>query len=171
METFSTLLAPFEGNQPVTKASDSELWDFLCGWTNGRANSRVADDLRRHRAHFDVNVMTLLALFREVHSSHVVPPHKALIMQNNNFFIEPNKLLYKQSNCQCLETPWWLCGVIVMKGHIGESFSIAIIFDRFHRRLRDLLTQLNALSGGWPPFYHNFFLLIFMKWPIYIVHY
>ena len=39
----------------LTKASDAELWCFL--WANGWANNRDADDLRRHRAHHDVNVM------------------------------------------------------------------------------------------------------------------
>ena len=61
METFSALLALCAGNSPVpvnsrTKASDAELWSFLC-WINGWVNNREAGDLRRNRTHYDVNVM------------------------------------------------------------------------------------------------------------------
>ena len=45
---------------PLTKASDAELWCFLiCAWINEWVNNREAGDLRRHRAHYDVNVMVL----------------------------------------------------------------------------------------------------------------
>ena len=45
---------------PHTKASDTELWCFflVCVWINGWVNNREAGDLRRYRAHYDVNVMT-----------------------------------------------------------------------------------------------------------------
>ena len=38
---------------------DAELWHFLWStpWINGWVNNREADDLRRHRAHYDVTVM------------------------------------------------------------------------------------------------------------------
>ena len=39
---------------PRTKASDAELWCFLCAWINGWVNSGEAGDLRRHRARNDV---------------------------------------------------------------------------------------------------------------------
>ena len=42
---------------PRTKASDAELWCFLCVWINGWLNNRDAGDLRRYRAHYDVTVM------------------------------------------------------------------------------------------------------------------
>ena len=50
MEIFSALLAFVRGIRrriPPTKASDTELWCFLCSapWIN----KREADDLRRHR--------------------------------------------------------------------------------------------------------------------------
>ena len=42
-----------------TKASDTELWCFFIrAWTNGWANNRDAGDLRRHRAHYYVTVIT-----------------------------------------------------------------------------------------------------------------
>ena len=40
---------------PTTKASDAELWCFLCAWTNGRAIGTPV--MRRHRAHYDVTVI------------------------------------------------------------------------------------------------------------------
>ena len=49
---------------PCTKASDAELWCFLWSapWIKGWVNSREAGDLRRHRAHYDVIVMTAASL-------------------------------------------------------------------------------------------------------------
>ena len=45
---------------PCTKASDAELWCFLWSapWIIGWVNNREAGDLRRHRAHYDVIVMS-----------------------------------------------------------------------------------------------------------------
>ena len=58
METFSELPALCEGNTPVTKAGNVELWCFfICAWTNGWVNNPNAGNLRRHRAHYDVIVM------------------------------------------------------------------------------------------------------------------
>ena len=44
---------------PHTKASDVELWCFslICVWINSWVNNCEAGDLRRHRGHYDVNVM------------------------------------------------------------------------------------------------------------------
>ena len=43
---------------PRAKASDAELWCFLiCARINSCLNNCEAGDLRRHRAHYDVNVM------------------------------------------------------------------------------------------------------------------
>ena len=42
---------------PRTKASDAEIWCFLCVWINGWVNNREAGDLRRYRAHYEVTVM------------------------------------------------------------------------------------------------------------------
>ena len=52
------LWGEFTGHRwiPLTKASDVEHWCFLWSapWINGWVNNRVAGDLRRHRAHYDV---------------------------------------------------------------------------------------------------------------------
>ena len=37
------------------------VFPLICAWTNGWANNRDADDLRRHRAHYDANVMKTTA--------------------------------------------------------------------------------------------------------------
>ena len=34
------------------------MFSLICAWTNGWANHRHAGDLRRHRVHYDVTVMT-----------------------------------------------------------------------------------------------------------------
>ena len=57
------LCGEFTGHRwiSLTKASGAELWCFLWSagpWINGWVNNREAGDLRRHRAHYDVIVMT-----------------------------------------------------------------------------------------------------------------
>ena len=58
METFSALLALV----PLTKASDAELWCFffICAWINRWVSNREAGNLRPHRTHYDVNVMSII---------------------------------------------------------------------------------------------------------------
>ena len=55
------LCREFTGHRwiPRTKASDAELWCFslICAVITDWVNNRVAGDLRRHRAHYDVTVM------------------------------------------------------------------------------------------------------------------
>ena len=66
METFSALLAICVGNSPVHGEFPAQRpmmrsFDvfFDLRLNNGWVNNREAGDLRRHRGHYDVNVMTL----------------------------------------------------------------------------------------------------------------
>ena len=65
------LCGEFTGHRwiPLTKASDAEFWCFLWSapWTNGGVNNRDADDLRRHRAHYDVIVMSKVLATEMMH--------------------------------------------------------------------------------------------------------
>ena len=65
METFSALLAICAGNSPVPVNSPHKgrwrgalMFSLICVCINGWINNREAGDLRRHRGHYDVNVMT-----------------------------------------------------------------------------------------------------------------
>ena len=65
METFSALLALCAGNSPVPVNSPHNgqwrgalMFALICIWINDWVNIREAGDLRRHRGHFDVNVIT-----------------------------------------------------------------------------------------------------------------
>ena len=68
METFSALLALCEGNSPVTgefpphkgQECGALMLSLICAWTNYWANNGDTGDLRRHRAHNDVNEMANL---------------------------------------------------------------------------------------------------------------
>ena len=64
METFSALLALCAGNSPVPVNSPHKgqwrgalMFSLICVWINVWENNREAGDLRRHRGHYDVNVM------------------------------------------------------------------------------------------------------------------
>ena len=51
----------FPTQRPVTRRFDVSL---ICVWINGWVNNREAGDLRRHRDHYDVNVMIqIMTLF------------------------------------------------------------------------------------------------------------
>ena len=62
----SALLALCEGNSSVTDEFPHKgqwrvalIFSLSFAWTNGWVNHRDAGDLKRHRAHYDVTVMTL----------------------------------------------------------------------------------------------------------------
>ena len=65
METFFALLAPLYGEihrSAVNSPHKGQLrrvlmFSLICTWLHGWVNIREAGDLRRHRAHYDVNVM------------------------------------------------------------------------------------------------------------------
>ena len=64
METFSALLSLCVRNSPVTGEFPSQRlvtrsFDVFCAWINSWVNNCMADDLRHHRAHYDVIVMTM----------------------------------------------------------------------------------------------------------------
>ena len=64
METFSALLALCAGNSPVPVNSPHKcqwrgalMFTLICARINDWVNNREAGDLRRHRGHYDVNIM------------------------------------------------------------------------------------------------------------------
>ena len=65
METFSPLLALCAVNSsvPVNSPHKSQrhgalMFSLICTWTKGWAITRDGGDLRRHRAHYDITVMS-----------------------------------------------------------------------------------------------------------------
>ena len=65
MQTFSALLALCAGNSPVPVNSPHKgqwcgalMFSLICARINDWLNNREAGDLRRHRGHYDVSVMT-----------------------------------------------------------------------------------------------------------------
>ena len=92
METFSALLAFCAGNSPVPVNSPHKgqwrgalMFPLICAWINDWVNNREAGDLRRHRGHYDVNVMWLSPFFRHVYWAiwifHWSPRNNVLGMQ------------------------------------------------------------------------------------------
>ena len=64
METFSALLAICAGNSSVTghkgQWRGALMFSLICAWINGWVNNLEAGDLRCHRAHYHVIVMSLM---------------------------------------------------------------------------------------------------------------
>ena len=68
METFSALLALCGGIHPSSVNSSHKgqwrgalIFSLICAWINGWVNNRETDDLRHHRAHYDVIVIKKIA--------------------------------------------------------------------------------------------------------------
>ena len=66
VETFPALLALCAGNSPVPVNSPHKdqwrgalMFSLICAWINDWVNNREAGDLRRHRGHYDLNVMEI----------------------------------------------------------------------------------------------------------------
>ena len=66
METFSSLLALCAGkSRSLVNSPPKDQWrgalvfSLTCAWINGWINNDEAGDLRRHRAHYDVSVMSV----------------------------------------------------------------------------------------------------------------
>ena len=124
-ETVSALLALCEGNPPLTgrfllqRASNVELWCFLCCWANGWVNSSKAGDLRRHGAHYDVTVMT----WHLVRSRH--------LSRNQILGVDRSGLFY--NNWQqglCITDPGiglHICRLFLIKMHWYHMF-LSVIF-------------------------------------------
>ena len=49
------------------------MFSLICTWTHGYVNNRDAGDLRRHRAHYDVTVITIWKLVPESTIQHIMP--------------------------------------------------------------------------------------------------
>ena len=55
---------------PHTKAIQwrgALMFSLICAWINGSVNNGEAGDLRRHHAHYDVNVMKTWRYFRKIY--------------------------------------------------------------------------------------------------------
>ena len=47
------------------------MFSLICVWINGWVNNREAGDLRRHRGHYDVNVMRFVGHYLVVDFTHI----------------------------------------------------------------------------------------------------
>ena len=88
MEIFSVLLALGVGNTPVTGEFPSQSprsFDIFCDLRLNKVwvNNRDANDLRRHSAHYDVTVMSVIfKLFAEITLSGI----SIVIASNGPFY-------------------------------------------------------------------------------------
>ena len=82
------------GNSPVNTPHKGQwrgalVFSLICTWTNGWVNNRDADDLRRHRANYDVTLMAIIVLanlHREVASQKTKRNPTSCKFSTDNFF-------------------------------------------------------------------------------------
>ena len=78
METFSVLLVLCAGKSLVNfphkgQWREAFMCSLICAWINGWVNNRDADDLRCHRAHYDVTVIKKTPHSSPIRVSCLVP--------------------------------------------------------------------------------------------------
>ena len=120
---------PFVRGIPRSPANSSHkgqwrgtlMFPLICAWINDRVNNREAGDLRRHRAHYDVNVMNL-------------QPHE-------NSFVELAKRSETPSNC-LIRCPPFLC---------RETFTVIYTLEGTVKILARgfILTDFTYLRDAW----------------------
>ena len=109
------------------KISDAELWCFLWSVKNGWINNREADDLRRHRAHYDVIVMIASLANNSWNRKDI----SFCIMISSVFAISTTVILFSSSEkaiishylIQCW--PSWLTHICGTRGRWELNMSIA----------------------------------------------
>ena len=74
------------------------IFSLICVWINGWVNNREAADLRRHRAHYDVNIMEALCTLE------IIVKWKHLLTHSDNTWLTMNTFInaccvYKRIKC------------------------------------------------------------------------
>ena len=86
------------------------LFPLIYAWVNDWENNREADDLRRHRAHYDISVMNVRALVSQITDKSIIYPTACSGEQER-------KLKIRVLLDHCKEMP------LVIKGrHFGKAF-------------------------------------------------
>ena len=88
------------------------MFSLICAGINGWVNNHEAGDLRRHRAHYDVTVITVWFFFSLMTRTRETASIYFLCCS------ELNMLLNKLSSCRCRESPWRSCKGNVMNRHM-----------------------------------------------------
>ena len=132
METFSALLALWVGNSPVPVNSPHKgqwrgalMFSLICAWIKDWVNNRETDDLRHHRGHYDVNVMSWGLPITITHNYLCLGVWIRWLMSEGKYFYTTTMLAsnksfktYHAHIGECLETYtssrlcYWMCNWI-----------------------------------------------------------
>ena len=137
METFSALLALFEGNPLVTgrfphKASNAKalMFTLICAWTKSWANNWDAGDMKRHGAHYDVIVMISLKTVPPTRRIHLSQGFRSVFYAGGAAKFRP---LCWMTSLDPLSW-WWINGrQIHVKENISNFSVITVLADGLAR--------------------------------------
>ena len=131
METFSALLALCAGNSPVPVNSPHKgqwrgamMFSLICTWISDWVNNREAGDLRRHRGHYDVNVMMILT-----YSYSAIPPSgtfaSEILIKIKNFSFTKMQL-----NTSSTKSRPFCPGGDELTSRVHRNFAITFLLDK-----------------------------------------
>ena len=166
---YSALLALCAGNSPVPVNSPHNgqwrralMLSLICVWINDWVNNHEAGDLRRHRGHYDVNVMwrwfivcklykSLWFLIRTKHTSSWLfwPSSWQIGATPITITMLTRKWLYIVSHKAYYAYPIW-CFVIIWQGSRGRYFVgifvLSLRQSSYWNILGSPVRKLNSLS-------------------------
>ena len=128
---------------------------FICAWTNGWVNYRVAGDLRRHRAHYDVTLMLLnwrrgdhCNHFQTHYQSHDVVFGISVIIWHLVFGLKSQRSHMYAWNGNIFRVTGLLCGEFTGPGEFPTQRPVTRSFDvYFDLRLNKWLSK--QPQGWW----------------------
>ena len=98
----SQVAGEFPAQRPVTRSFDVF---FICAWINVWVNKRLAGDLRRQHAHFDVNVMFCDIVNFLTRTDFQQSPALESYDKNNTRFATYNTIAHSCENFKLLLSP------------------------------------------------------------------
>ena len=115
----------FTGHQWIPRKGQwrgALMFSLTCAWINGWVNNREAGDLRRHRAYYDVIIMSVISftVLRKILSKCICSIYLVWLFHhwsNAEFAWRYSKTLWHQTILQIIKTylifkfPSWMCAI------------------------------------------------------------
>ena len=126
------------------------MFSFVCAWTNSLVNNRDAGDLRRHRAHYDVTLMSAVPVLtdaglRRAREYFLCFRPPAVWRWGRRTVERPPS--WAEGVAQSLRTDWG--SDLSLKNRVSVKYFIQYTTKSMVKRLERLRSQNTPLSPLW----------------------